>query len=1033
MFLRLRPLLALLLLGVLAPALAAGRAQQYLTDVWTADSGLPSSSVTAVTQTPDGYLWVGTYNGLTRFDGVRFVTFDPANTPALAHARVRKLSVDAQGTLWINTYDGSMTSLRDGIFTREWTGGDGLDPDVMLVASTTNQVTFLLHRGSLRRKSLSSHAGAGWEDVTPTNRMVGALCLADDQGMVWYRNTDKILMRLTGAEFKPLPDDSGLTDPHVVFCTTDMAGHLWVTTTNEIAVWDRNHFQTVTPTNHPPQLEAVFLSVTESNRLWAVIGGRVWEGQDRRWIREIESLRGVFAGNLNRLAAQSDHHGGVWFYDYERGLFHITADGQSRHFGAEDNFPGDRINCLFEDREGNQWAGLDAGGLVRIRDRRFQTLIPEKETAGKPARSVCEDQDGTIWVGTLGNGLLCWPEGKAVTNLSLPGGTGKGFAFSVCPDSAGRLWVSAGAEDLYVRERNEFKRVMPLVHGVKSILADHSGRIWAGTKSGLSFAEADMPMDFKSFEGIPRIDIRALAEDAHGNLWVGAEDGTIFRIANDTVMPFHPTDTKDPQAVWSLLAEADGTVWAGTFRGGLLRLRDGQFTRFGKPEGLPDNVICQILDDGRGNLWVGSYRGITCITKSALEDLAAKKIPTLKVTTYGRADGLPSLECSASYQPAAWRGKDGRLWFTTLKGAVSVQPEDIRLNPLPPAVVIEEVLIDGKSQGPIHEAQTLVVAPGNHSFEFRYTGNSLIASDLVQFRYRLEAVDAEWIEPGTRRASVQYGYLRPGQYRFHVTACNSDGTWNEIGASLTLKVLPYFYETLWFQLLAGLAALGVLAGVIRHISVRRLRWKMQQLERQHAVERERTRIARDIHDDLGASLNLIAVLGDLAKKEKTDERIEKMSITARQAVKSLDEIVWAVNPRNDTLAHLVDYAGQFATNYLRATGIRCLLDVPEQMPAYEVTTDVRHNLFLVIKEALQNIVKHSKATEVWLRVNIAAKTLHVSIEDNGCGFETASNDPWADGLRNMRDRLEEMGGRCQIQSRVGAGTTISIEMPWPPV
>ncbi|MBW8865264.1 MAG: hypothetical protein JF609_10160 [Verrucomicrobia bacterium] len=657
-------------------------------------------------------------------------------------------------------------------------------------------------------------------------------------------------------------------------------------------------------------------------------------------------------------------------------------------------------------------------------------MMGDKEASTKPARSVCEDLNGTIWVGTLGDGLQCWPAGKSATNLVMPGGTDKGFAFSVCPDESGRLWVSAGAEDLYVQKPDGFQRVTPLVHGVKVILVSRGGRIWAGTKSGLSFADADMPMDFKSFEGIPRIDIRALAEDAQQNLWVGTEDGTIFRITDDEVTAFRPADTKSSQSVWSLLAEDDGTLWVGTFRGGLLRLRNGEFTRFGKMDGLPDNVICQILDDGRGNLWLGTYHGITCIAKSVLEDYASKKIPTLTATTYGRADGLPSLECSASYQPAAWHGRDGRLWFTTLKGAVSIQPREIQVNKQPPSVVVEEVLVDGKDQGVVNDGKVLEVPPGTHSVEFRYTGNSLIASDQVQFKYQLEGADESWIEAGTRRASVQYGYLRPGDYHFRVTAANSDGTWNDKGAGLRLKVLPHFYELRWFQFLAGAVTIGLLALVIRHITLRRLRWKMQQLERQHAVERERTRIARDIHDDLGASLNLIAVLGDLAKKEKTDERIEKMSITARQAVKSLDEIVWAVNPRNDTLAHLIDYAGQFATNYLRAVGIRCLLDVPEQLPAGEVATNIRHNLFLVIKEALQNIVKHSKASGVWLRVNVAPQTLRVVIEDNGCGFEQAAGDPWADGLRNMRDRLQEIGGKCEIQSRVGTGTTITIELPW---
>ena len=297
----------------------------------------------------------------------------------------------------------------------------------------------------------------------------------------------------------------------------------------------------------------------------------------------------------------------------------------------------------------------------------------------------------------------------------------------------------------------------------------------------------------------------------------------------------------------------------------------------------------------------------------------------------------------------------------------------------------------------------------------------------MEFRYRLDDAEPNWVDAGKKRA-VTYPLLPAGTYQFQVIACNSDGIWNLQGAVLKLRILPHFYETWWFRILAATVALALLALTIRNISLRRLRWKMQQLERQHAVERERARIARDIHDDLGASLTLIAVLGDLAKKEKTGERIEKMSATARQAVTSLDEIVWAVNPRNDTLSHLLDYAGQFATGYLRAAGIRCLLDVPELLPSSEVPSDVRHNLFLVIKEGLQNIVKHSRATEVWLRVTTGS-TLRIVIEDNGRGFEKNAQDPWADGLRNMRERMSEIGGECRVESRVGTGTIITIGLP----
>jgi signal transduction histidine kinase/ligand-binding sensor domain-containing protein len=1022
---------------------AAGVADGYLTDVWTADDGLPDSSVTDIAQTPDGYLWIGTYNGLARFDGVRFVTFDPANTPALAHARVRKLSVDQQGTLWINTFDGSMTSLRQGTFAREWTGAEGLDPDATIVASQSNEVTFLLHRGMLRRKPMSGPAGTGWEDLIPTNRSVATLCVCDGEGTIWYRASDKQLWRVTGSDFAPLPPNSGPAGSRVNCLTTDPQGRLWVGTDTDIALWAGDHFQTVTPTNAELPLDVDFLSVAENGRLWAGAGGHVREAIGREWLLEAEPLKNVFTGSLNRMGAHADHHGGVWLYDYGRGLSHITADGQVRQFGLQEGFPGERINCFFEDREGNCWAGLDTGGLVRIRERRFQAVDTSGQVLAKPARSVCEEPDGTVWIGTLGDGLARLQAGT-VTNLTLPGGTGRGFGFCVCPDAAGRLWLSAGDEDLYLREGDGFKRFSPPIHAVKVILADKLGRLWIGTKSGLYGSDGESPLVFKPNPGVGRNAVRALSEDGNGNLWVGVEDGTLFRLAGQSVASFHPTDREAPQAIWSLLAEADGTVWAGTFRGGLLRWRAGQFTRYTSNDGLPDNIICQILADPAGNLWLGSHQGIFRVAKSVLNDFARGVTNVVTGTAFGRSDGLPSLECSGGYQPAAWRAADGRLWFTTVKGAVSVKPEAIRTNLIAPPVVIEEIVVDGQSldatTGPpekplpagivFHrEKKLLEVSPGKHQYEFRYTGLSLVSSDRVQFRYRLAGADAHWIEAGARR-SVQYNLLPPGTYRFRVIAGNSDHVWNETGDVLTLKILPHFYETVWFRVLAALAVVGLVAGAVRYSVTRRLHQKMEQLARQQAVERERARIAKDIHDDLGANLTLIARLGDLARQEKTVERVDKMASTARQAVRSLDEIVWAVNPRNDTLAHLIDYTGQFAADYLHAAGVRCLLDFPENTPRREVLANVRHNVFLVVKEALQNIVKHAQATEVWLRIHVTSEALRISIEDNGCGFAHAPEDALADGLRNMRQRMSEVGGECQIQTQAGAGTKIIVAMPW---
>ena len=1034
-------------LAVLSAGLTARGRTEFLTDVWTADNGLPSSSVTDIAQTPDGYLWVGTYNGLVRFDGVRFVTFDPANVPALGHARVRRLAVDAKGTLYINTYDGSLTSFRHGVFTREWTVHDEKDPDVTLVSSANGMVSFLLHRGSIRRRALSAAEGSEWQDVIPPDRAVGPLTLGDGAGTVWYRGEEQGLWRLAGNEFDSHQVDEGLGEAQIECLATDAGGNLWAGTDQGIFRRAGGHFENMTPTNDEPAGAVEALAINRDGSYWALANGRVRKGRDRQWTVEATALRQVFTGGLTQLGAQPDQRGGMWLYAYQRGLYHVDVQGEARHFDAELGFPGDRVNAFFEDREGNWWAGLSEGGLVRIRERCFQTPATSPDVAPKPAQSVCADAQGTVWIGTVGNGLQAWTAAGTPPASPLGGGPDAANVFCVFPDAAGRLWVSAGQEDLDVIRGGDWQRIVPSVHGVKTIWVDGAGQVWVGTKNGLFVGQADAPGNFQLNPTVGRSEVRVLAGTQDGQIWAGTEDGTLFHITQGVTTAFRPADNPDnPPAIWSLLPEGDGTVWVGTFRGGLLRFKDGQFTRFTRREGLPDNVICQILDDRQGNLWLGSHRGIFRMAKADLTGPVAPGGALIPSVVYGRSDGLPSLECSGGYQPAAWRGEDGRLWFTTLKGAVAVQPRDLHPNLRPPAVVIEDVLVDGQSavaaggsntnlENPLglqyDRAQPVIIPPGRHQIEFQYTGISLTSPERVRFRYQLAGADAGWIEAGNRRAG-QYGYVPPGKYQFQVIAGNSDGLWNLTGDTLTMVVQPYFYETWWFRLLAAMVIIGGVSGLIRHTATLRLRRKMERLERQHVLERERTRIAQDIHDDLGASLTLIAVLGDLAIKEKASERIEKMSGMAREAVKSLDEIVWAVNPRNDTLAHLIDYAGQFATDYLRDAGIRCLLDFPEQSPAREVPANVRHNLFLVVKEALQNIVKHAGATEVWLLITVTSQALRVVVEDNGRGFEHPPENALADGLRNIRHRLQEIGGQSQIQSRPGAGTVITIELAWPP-
>ena len=683
----------------------------YLVDAWDTEHNLPDSSVTAIAQTPDGYLWIGTYNGLARFDGVRFVTFDPANTPELTHARIRKLFVDRQGTLWINTFDGSLTTLRHGTFALERHNTRSSEAEMTLVSSSSNRVIFLTSRGGLLRKPLTAPAGAGWEELSPPSRGPGALCCEDDKGAVWYRDTNRRLWRLASDRFEPLPDTAGFGEQGINCLVTDPRDRLWVATDEEIAVWDGTRFQIETPTDAGPPPGVTFISVTADGQVWMVANGNVCEAAARHWIIRSDAARSIFKGNPGRIGALEDHHGGMWFYSYGRGLLHVDAAGEVRQLTSRDGFPGERVNCFFEDREGNWWAGLEAEGLVRLRERQFHTVVARNLALARAAKSVCQDSNETVWIGTLSGGLGCWREGN-YTNLTIVEGTPQGSVFCLCPDASGRLWASAGDEDLFVREGAEFKRVSPVVHGVKAILADHAGRVWFGTSGGLFFAEGGSPDKIQPFKGITRRYVRALSEDKAGALWAGTGNGDLYRIVSNTVTAFHPMDDQESGAIWSVLADADGIVWVGTFRGGLLRFRDGQFTRYSKKDGLPDNVICQILDDGRGYLWLGSHQGIFRVDKSVLNDLAQGKARFISGVAYGRSDGLPSLECSGGYQPAAWLGRDGRLWFTTAKGATWIQPEEIRPNLMPPPVVIEEVLVDGQTKSVVKTGETSSALPG---------------------------------------------------------------------------------------------------------------------------------------------------------------------------------------------------------------------------------------------------------------------------------------------------------------------------------
>jgi signal transduction histidine kinase/ligand-binding sensor domain-containing protein len=779
--------------------------------------------------------------------------------------------------------------------------------------------------------------------------------------------------------------------------------------------------------------------------MWVLANDRLRKLAGRRWVAEAVDWRRLLGAAGSRvMGVHEDRDGGMWFNHYGNGLFHITPEGRYQRLTSQDGLPGDRVGAWFQGRDGGVWLGIDRGGLARLRDRRFHVIGLSEGRATRPALSVCEDRDGAIWIGTGGGGLCRW-DGERITRFPVAGNTSENFVFSLFPRPDGGIWLSAKAgEELFEFQGDQMQRApWDAARGVKSILTDQTGRVWTGTKAGLAWWSSSGRRLFNASDGLASSAVRALTEAPDGTVWCGADDGTLYRCEPERLQPFRATDALTNQPIWSLWADRDSTIWAGTFRGGLLRFKHGKFSRITTKQGLPADIIGQILEDRQGRLWLGTHQGICCVAKSALDACADGRTNAVDCVTYGKLDGLPTPECSDGYQPACWRGKDGRLWFATIKGVVSVNPDELSANSLPPPVVIEEMQVDGESLE--LGAGKLVVPPAHKQFDFRFTALGFNAPDKMRFRYRIEGWDSDWVEGDPERRTAHYGHLPPRDYSFHVIARNNDGVWNDAGAVVKFTVTPHLYQTWWFLTLMSVGVLAAVGATVRSAATRKYRRDLARLEQQHAIERDRTRIAKDIHDDIGAGLTQITLLSELARREpeQAGAHLDRISDSARQLTRAMDEIVWAVDPQHDTFNGLMDYMSAFAEDFLRMAGIRCRMDLPTTLPVMSVDAELRYNLFLALKEVLNNIVKHAHATEVWLRLRIEPKAFTLVVEDNGQGLPSARAAGTASmggdritsgsGLANLEKRLNGVGGRCIVQSDPGRGTRVEmiVAMPEP--
>ena len=973
---------------------------------WQREQGLPENYVRALAQTRDGYLWVGSDDGVSRFDGVSF--FSLGLQEGFQSGPVQELFGDSHGALWIGSVSGGLSCWQNGRL-RTFTVRDQLPSDSITA----------LAEDEGGRLWIGTQAGlVVWRDGRPeplngAERFAGKPVTAlfrDHQGTMWVGAAGAGVFSYQGDRFTQLRNpavDNLLQDPHCLL--VDKAGRIW------IGAGD------------------AFVLCREGDQ----------------W-RHFGIPRHLATRYISALAEESD--GTVWAGSAGEGLFQFKA-GKLVAINASSGLSDNLVEVLLVDREGKLWVGTH-GGLNRVYPRNLSVLSHNEGLGYGEVQGLAEVRPGVIWAAEPYEGVYQW-EGQAFRRLALGGLPSQPFVSALLRARDGSCWV-AGARGLL-----QFKNPLAAEKeggapaltnlSISALAQDQQGAVWAGTREGelWQFAHGSWQAQTNCPHGHA---ITAMVFDASGVLWAGTEGDGLYRFDTGSYARCEKLNGLPSGWIRTLYVDARGTLWIGTAGGGLSRLQDGHIATFTMREGLPDNTISQIFEDDDNTLWLGGNRGIVRVRKRDLDDLMAHKIPAVYPQVYGRADGMLSEECTGGFSPAGLRSGTGLLWFSTFKGIVVIDPHHTVSSPAP-VVILEQTFVDGVLQAPVfghagglkagsekNDARrvSLNLGPGKHILEFRYTGLSFDAPDRVRFRYRLEGLDQDWVEAGNRRVAF-YSSVPAGTYQFQVIACNGDGIWNELGASLALTVARHFWQTWWFIGVLAAGAITMVAAGARVVEKRKLQEHLKRLEQERVLERERTRIAQDLHDIMGAKLCRISYLSEHARRSEViplelQEEIRSISDDSREVLQSLDEMVWAVNPQKDTLDHLVSYIGQYAQEYFQRTGIECQLEIPAQVPVQPLSSQSRHHLFLAVHEALTNILKHSGATRAKIAMVSQDGDFTITISDNGGGFDpvaSESNSPnsaagFCNGLGNMRRRLAEAGGCCRVDSRIGAGTTVQF-------